>query len=201
MLGQASCLSAPAVEPCGLRRPLEGLLQRVAAGDKSAVKATVARYGDLVWSQCLRLLKHRDEAEDVVQEIFVELWRSAGRYDPKIASETTFVVTVARRRIYDRLRKKERTPPSVSTEVLERWVTDEAVHQVEAHSEAQLACRALTQLSQEERTVLVLASYYGLTHQEIAEHTGLPLGTVKTRARRGLIRLRGILEPAQGGVQ
>ena len=169
------------------------ILERVATGDEGAVKECVATYGDLVWSLALRLLKDRGEAEDAVQEVFVELWRSAGRFDAAVASERTFVMMVARRRLYDRLRRADRAPTTaVPAEELERLCAPQPPA-AETHTEARLAASALARLGEDEREVLVLASYYGHSHQEIADRLGLPLGTVKTRARRAMLRVRGWL--------
>lgn len=170
------------------------LLERVAAGDESAVKACVARYGDLVWSLALRLLRDRAEAEDAVQDVFVELWRSAGRYDPSVAAESTFVTLIARRRLYDRLRRASRAAPEVPADALDRLCAPGAQAAMEARPEASLAAKALAQLPEAERKVLLLGTYYGHSHAEIAAELDLPLGTVKTHARRGLLRLRGLLE-------
>ena len=83
----------------------DSILQRVAAGDTEAVAACIDRFGGLVWSLARRFLDRPTEAEDAVQEIFIELWKSASRFDPSIASETTFVAMIARRRLIDRQRK------------------------------------------------------------------------------------------------
>ncbi len=177
------------------------ILERVAAGDEAAVRDCVSQYGDLVWSIALRLLKRRSEAEDAVQDIFVDIWRSAKRYDPSIAAEATFITMIARRRIYDRLRRADRRPTEVGDEVLERTVGIDA-DKLERQSEAHRAARALKALPDDEREVLLLAMLDGHSHSEIAERLDMPLGTVKTRARRGLLRLREQLSttsPARKG--
>jgi RNA polymerase sigma-70 factor (ECF subfamily) len=120
---------------------LGSILEQVAAGDEKAVRACVSRYGNLVWSIALRLLKSRSEAEDAVQEIFVDIWRSARRFDPSVASEATFITMIARRRIYDRLRRADRRPETVGDDILERY-PDLDASSLERHSEAHRAARA-----------------------------------------------------------
>lgn len=169
------------------------LLHRVAAGDDSATRACIERFGNLVWSLARRLSGSPAEAEDAVQEIFVDLWRSASRYDPAVASETAFVAVLARRRLIDRRRRRSRR---LDTEPLADapTVSDElGSARMEMCGEAVLAEKALAQLRPEQRQVLMLAACHGLSHEEIAVFVGLPLGTVKAHARRGLIRVREIL--------
>jgi len=181
--------AAVRLAPVLARPDLGTILERVASGDESAVRDCVSQYGDLVWSIALRLLRRRSEAEDAVQDIFVDVWRSAKRYDPSIAAEATFITMIARRRIYDRLRRADRRPTEVGDEELERTVGIDA-DKLERQSEAHRAARAMKALPADEREVLLLAMLDGHSHSEIAKHLDMPLGTVKTRARRGLMRLR-----------
>lgn len=168
--------------------PELALLTRVASGDPGAVRDCLARYGGLVWSIARRF--EAGDAEDAVQEIFLDLWRSAARFDPRIASEPTFVAMIARRRLIDRQRTRRRRP---TTEAItaEPPTTDPAARP-DSCAEAAQAARALDRLRPEQRHVLVLATH-GLSHGEIAERTGMPLGTVKAHARRGLQSIRAAL--------
>lgn len=170
-----------------------GILPRVAMGDADAVQECLDRFGGLVWSLARKLLASATEAEDAVQEIFVDVWRSAGRYDASIASETAFVAMIARRRLIDRQRKIGRRP--VEEQIFESTSSepDRQAERVDISAEARRAIGALEQLSPEQQRVLRLAIHNGLSHEKIARATGLPLGTVKTHARRGLIKLRAIL--------
>ncbi len=167
-------------------------LRRIAEGDKAAVQECIDLYGGLVWSLARRLSPTREDAEDAVQEIFIDIWKSATRFDEAQASETTFIAMIARRRLIDRLRRFERTPEAeaLSPEIVDATRQDK---QMELNSEAALAARALRQLRPEQQQVLQLAIYQGLSHQEIANATGMPLGTVKTHARRGLLHIREAL--------
>lgn len=174
-------------------------LQRMAAGDPSAVDGCVEKYRGLVWSMTRRFAENHADAEDAVQEIFIELWRHAGRFDAARGAESTFVATVARRRLIDRHRRRGRRPeaePLVAEPAVS--ATSEA-DRLEAREEAQRARGFLEQLRPEQRQVLELTFDQGMSQQEIAEATKLPLGTVKTHARRGLIRLRQMLKTGSAG--
>ena len=169
------------------------LLQRVADGDAAAVDECLGQYGGLVWSLARRLCPKHEDAEDAVQEIFVEIWRNAGKFDPRIASEATYVTMIARRRLIDRYRRRSR---DLDTALLkEELVASDAEHErwTEISDEASRAREKMQQLRPEERQVLELSINQGLSQSQIAEATNLPLGTVKTHARRGLIRLRELL--------
>ncbi len=170
------------------------MLPRVAAGDQTAVKACIDRFGGLVWSLARRMLATEAEAEDAVQDIFVDVWQSAYRYDASVASETAFVAMIARRRLIDRRRKIGRRPSEQMLSDHEPTRNGEGVEAPAVMSdELGRATEAFERLSQEQRRVLRLSVFHGLSHEKIARATGLPLGTVKTHARRGLIRLRDLL--------
>lgn len=169
-------------------------MPRVASGDQSAVKACIDRFGGLVWSLARRMLATEAEAEDAVQEIFVDVWQSAYRYDASVASETAFIAMIARRRLIDRRRKIGRRP---SEQMLSDHEPAKSGNGVDEPSvmgdELGRATEAFERLSAEQRRVLRLSVFHGLSHEKIARATGMPLGTVKTHARRGLIKLRDLL--------
>lgn len=167
------------------------LLPRIVAGDRAAVREAIARYGNLIWSLARRASSA--DAEDAVQEIFVDLWRSAPRFDPNVGSEVTFVAMIARRRLIDRRRAQKRRPET--DPISERAASPAA--SAELGAEAALAARALDQLRPEQRQVLILTTCHGLSHEEVATKTGMPLGTVKAHARRGLDRVRQVLGEVQ----
>lgn len=167
------------------------ILQRISAGDQSAVGACLDEYGGLVWRLALRYLGSRSDAEDATQEIFISLWSSAHRFDPDKGSEPAFVATVAHRRLIDMKRAAyvRRTVSIEKTPELSREGPSD-VHVSPWGVEAEMAAKALHRLPAEERDALWMAVRGGLTHTEIAAATDLPVGTVKSRLRRGVQRLR-----------
>jgi RNA polymerase sigma-70 factor (ECF subfamily) len=167
----------------------ESILARVARGDAKAVRECIDEFGGLVWAIARRMARTRADAEDAVQEIFVDVWRSAGRYDPSQGTEKVFVTTIARRRLIDRLRRS-RTHLHDSDEVLEdvRWA--QPGNDGEIAIEAERAAAVVARLRPDQRKVLSMGLLEGMTHSEIARATGMPLGTVKTQMRRGLIQVR-----------
>lgn len=171
----------------------DSLLPRIATGDAAAVRECIARYGPLVWSLARRFLGNPADAEDAVQDVFVELWRNAAKYDPAKSAEPTFITMVTRRRLIDRKRRTARTPTPAPLDLDLPSRSDEGSRRAELRDEAAKAAAALGELRDEQRRVIAMAVYRGMTHEEIAAATGLPLGTVKTHIRRGLLRVREIL--------
>ena len=173
----------------------EQLLHRVSAGDAEAVQECIARFGGLVWALARRSGLPESELDDAVHDIFTELWHNGHKYDPNIASEAAFVAIIARRRLIDRRRRISRRPASSELTEFNGGVASgpAPVARPELAEEAATAARALESLSAEQQRVLRLSVYEGLSHELISRATGLPLGTVKTHARRGLMRLREML--------
>jgi RNA polymerase sigma-70 factor (ECF subfamily) len=167
------------------------LLQRIGSGDTGAMIACMDRFRGLIWSLVRRSCSNAADAEDVVQEIFISLWRSAHRFDPTIASESTFVSVIARRLI-DRTRQRIRrpTPGPILQDVESDHAEQPRCQTTEASA---LTQAAMKKLRPEQQQVLQLSIECGCSHEQIATSTGLPLGTVKTHARRGLLRLREAL--------
>jgi RNA polymerase sigma factor (sigma-70 family) len=174
---------------------IEDLLPRVASGDRSAVEACLDRYGGLVWSIALRLCPSRADAEDVVQEIFIDLWKNASRFNPIRSSEVTFVAMIARRRAIDRRRASTRRDKRSAQAEIESIESSEHTR-LEIAPDAKIAARVIQDLPDERRQVMKLSIYDGLTHGEISLETGLPLGTVKSHLRRGLAAVRARLKSA-----
>ncbi|MFG0306627.1 MAG: RNA polymerase sigma factor [Phycisphaerales bacterium JB040] len=176
------------------------VLERVASQEDGAFDELTRQFGGLVWTLSRRMCPTRQDAEDAMQDIFLEVWKSAGRYDPRQGSEATFVATIARRRLIDRLRRSGRRPDTAALiegaeppGVAGEPDTDGA----ELSEESRRARAALRMLSEEQQRVLQLAIFHGMSHDKISTSTGLPLGTVKAHIRRGLIRLREILAQQQ----
>lgn len=145
----------------------------------------------MIWSLTKRMTANSGDAEDAVQEIFLELWKNAGRFDPNVAEESTFVAMIARRRLIDRQRKSKREVQSVSLEVeAQEMASPSITSSVEISEEAARAKKCLERLKVDERKVIELSVYQSLPQSQISEKVGLPLGTVKTHVRRGLAQLR-----------
>jgi len=167
------------------------ILERVAAGDQLAVAACMDKYGNLVWSLARRFLGSSADAEDAVQEIFIEIWTCAHRYNRASGSETTFIATITRRRLIDRMRKNGRQP-AIET------MTNEAGGQqeppvascLEDDVDVQQVARIVETMDSRTREILSMSLGDGYTHSEIATLLELPLGTVKTKVRRGLMSVR-----------
>lgn len=168
------------------------LLQQVAAGQGNAVAEVIDAYGGLVWSLARKYFGRSAEAEDAVQDAFIAVWKAADRYDPEVAAESTYIAMIARRRMIDQLRKAGRridaqpldSSPEPENESNNRLADEEQVEEV---------LKAIDELDPPQPEVIRHSLMDGLTHPEIAEKMGLPLGTVKTHIRRGLIKVRQAL--------
>jgi RNA polymerase sigma-70 factor (ECF subfamily) len=168
--------------------PIAAVLDRLAAGDHAALGEVYDRYSGLVNGLALRILRNTAEAEEVIQEVFVQVWRQAERFDPARGSVEAWICTIARTRALDRLRRR----------TSRREDSDDAIpgaSDMPKTVESLAVRKALDTLSADQRTALELAYYEGLTQSEIAERLGEPLGTVKTRIRTAMIRLRDVLGP------
>ncbi len=174
------------------------LLGQIAQRDQVALSTLYDRYARMIYAIAFRSLRSAEESEEVVLDVFAQVWRIADRYDPSKSRGDTWIFMLARSRILDRLRKLQRRTPS-SGEVLDIaqiQVSSSSVDPLDAAvvSERCEQVRAvLGQLPDEQRLVLELAYYQGLSHSEIAQSTGIALGTIKTRIRLGLSKLRSAL--------
>lgn len=179
----------------------EALLQRVARGDHAAVALCLDEYGGMVWSLANRYLRPiGEDPEDAVQEVFAEVWRQAGRYDPGRGGEAAFIATIAHRRLTDQQRRAAARGRAVAG-LAANTARDASAPAAGGGAEAAQALEALQGLSREEREVISLSVMQGLSHERVAHAINIPVGTVKTRIRRGLMRLRealgaGVLEGA-----
>jgi RNA polymerase sigma-70 factor, ECF subfamily len=175
------------------------LFARIAAGDRDAFGLFYDRYAPVLFGFCLRILKDARDAEDVLQEAFVQVWRDARRFDATRASVKTWLFTIARSRALDRWRSRhavERRFSAVADESLDRAGAAEG--EQEAAALRDYVGRCLSKLSENEQAVLRLAYFDGYTQEEIAERLKEPLGTVKSRTRSGLAKLKAIAA-AEGG--
>ncbi len=170
------------------------LLHAIARGDESAIAALYDRYSAILLGLLLRILHDRPEAEDVLQEVFMQVWRRAADFDEARGRGFTWLVTLARSRAIDRLRAldaRARAATAAQREVREE--TADASADVLHSEQRAIVQAALARLPEEQRRALCLAYYNGLTQTEIAARLNQPLGTVKTRMRSGLIKLRELL--------
>jgi RNA polymerase sigma-70 factor, ECF subfamily len=165
------------------------LMEALLAGDDDAVRALYARFGRPVYAMGLRLLGSREAAEELTQDVFLTAWRKAARFDPTRGRLSTWLMTIAHNLAVDRLRRE--TGVSRPTLVLVDEVPDAPGLDEEAVlMERDAAIRALSSLSNAERRLIARAYFRGMTAREIAEADGIPLGTVKTRLRAALIKVR-----------
>jgi RNA polymerase sigma-70 factor (ECF subfamily) len=173
------------------------LLQRIASGDRAAASECIDAYSGLVWSLARRRLVNEADAEEAVQDIFMQLWRQAGRFDPSRGEEVTFVSVLARRRLVDRLRRQGRRPATTPLDEAELQLGEDGCEVLERSADVRRVRAILDTLEPKQREIIHLSSWLGLSHGAIAERTGLPLGTVKSHLRRGLMKVREQLVEAR----
>ncbi len=172
------------------------LVRLVASQDREAFSELYDRCSSLVFSLAMRMLRERSDAEDLLQEVFVQVWRQAANYDEQRGSPEAWIVNIARSRAIDKLRSIRRREQSfVLTDDPGQVEADANVESAVADSETKLTMSsALANLPEAQRRVLELAYFDGLTQTEIAQRLSEPLGTVKTRMRAGIQRLRDALK-------
>jgi RNA polymerase sigma-70 factor (ECF subfamily) len=171
---------------------LNDLLGLVADGDQAAFGQLYDQSSGRVLGLVRRLLKDHAQSEEVTQEIFLEIWQNAKRYDPAKGSATTWILTMAHRRAVDRIRSSQSTRDRDNRIGLRDMETeyDSVSESVEITVEHERVGQALKRLTQLQRQAVTLAYYGGYSHSEVAEMLKVPIGTVKTRLRDGMIRLR-----------
>jgi RNA polymerase sigma-70 factor, ECF subfamily len=184
----------------------ECLVAALEVRDERALEAIYDRYGDYVYSVCLRMVGDVQLAEDLSQEVFLRLWRRPDLYDEGRGRFLTWLLSVARNRAIDERRSRGRrfrheSPPSPTVEeILEATPTEEGRDHAVISEERVIVQKALAKLPPEQRLAIQLAYFGGYTQQEIAQGLSQPLGTVKTRIRLGLQKLRQLLIEQQGEV-
>ena len=168
-------------------------LERMARGDHEALAELYDRHGRLVFSLALRILRDQSDAEDIVQDVFSQAWRQAARYESSRGNVIAWLLNLTRSRAIDRLRGRRARPDTAAGDpsTLELPDLSQPVdEQIALSTEAARIRAAVDELSVLQRVAIELAFYEGLTHVEIAERLELPLGTVKTRIRQGLLKLK-----------
>ncbi|MGA2373427.1 MAG: sigma-70 family RNA polymerase sigma factor [Candidatus Korobacteraceae bacterium] len=163
------------------------LVARIRAGDQQAMSELYDRYGKVVYAVSLRVLQDTSAAEDVVQDVFLQLWRNPDAFDASRGSLAAWLAVIARHRSIDRLRKRR---PEVDIEDCVIAGGPDLRDETERALVIEKVRVVLAEMNPDQRKVLELAFFQGLTHTEIAEKTGEPLGTIKTRIRSGLQLLR-----------
>jgi RNA polymerase sigma-70 factor (ECF subfamily) len=170
------------------------LLHAVARGDEAALARLYDSYRVILFGLLVRILNSREEAEDVLQDVFIQVWGRAKDFDEKRGRPFTWLVTLARSRAIDRLRQlsaRQRLADGAAKEQVE--VVSDALSDTVKAAEQRVVRRALNELPEEQRHTLLLAYFDGLTQSEIAAKLNAPLGTIKTRMRAGMIKLRALL--------
>ncbi len=182
------------------RRLDADLLVRVATGDEIAFARLYDRFSPGLYSLILKMVRDETEAEDILQEGFTHIWRRATTYDPARSSAFTWAVMIFRHKAIDRLRarqRRERIVEKASAEPMLSTASDSRSADAPAMHERQALIRlALGQIPLDQKQAVELAFFSGYTHEQIAEKLATPLGTIKARVRRGLLRLREFLKEA-----
>ncbi len=179
-----------------LENPLAELMSRIADGDRAALRQLYDATSAKLFGVCLRILSNRDESEDVLQEVYITIWRRADRFEAGRASVITWVSTIARNRAIDRLRA--RGPLAYAEQVDDMEIADgaESAHAIlEAAQSGEALGRCLSTLDDRTEKVIRTAFFEGVTYEALAQRMATPLGTVKSWVRRGLLKLKECLDP------
>ena len=171
------------------------LLARITRRERAAFEQLYTRYSNILYATAMKFLKEDADAQDLVQDVFIQIWDKAKLYDPAKGKPLTWALTMTRNRSIDRIRAIQRRT-RLRDDFEKETVADEsagireALSGVDASERTQILRDAVARLSPEQRKVIDLAFFGGLTQSEIADRLGEPLGTVKARARRGLMKLK-----------
>jgi len=194
--GGFSAADAPGARPAGSRqRPdeLADLLALVARGDADAYAAAYERTAGQVLGIVRSVVRDPAQSEEVAQEVLLDVWRSASRFDPELGSGAAWVMTLAHRRAVDRVRSEQKAAEREQRVATAEIAYDEVTEAVEARLDQERVRRCLGSLTELQRESVTLAYYGGYSYRQVAGLLGVAVGTVKTRMRDGLIRLRACL--------
>ena len=176
------------------------LLQKIAQGDKRAFAEFYDHFSGVLFAAALRILNNREAAEDVIQDVFIQIWEKAPLYDATRGKPLTWAMTLTRNKSIDRLRSLQRRArlhddAGKEAQTAEQFDSHSAIDDVETTERGAIVRAAFEKLNKEQRQALEMAFFGSLTHTEIAERLGEPVGTIKARIRRGMMKLRDVLEP------
>jgi RNA polymerase sigma-70 factor, ECF subfamily len=177
--------------------PDSALVEHIMAGDERALAALYDRYSGMLFAMLLRILRDRQAAEEVLQDLFLQLWRNAGSFDASRGSLPAWLMVIGRNRAISRLRRRSNQE---TTEDVEAWPASAVASPVDIEGEMQRALlteklrAAMAALPREQREAVELAYFEGMTQTEIAQRTGSPLGTVKSRVRAALQSLKELFD-------
>ncbi len=176
------------------------LLRRVGEGNRDAFSQLYDRFNGVLFATAYRVLNNQEAAEDVLQDVFVQIWEKAALYDSTRGKPLTWAITLTRNKSIDRLRSVQRRNRlgdelEREAETFEQFDDKSSVDAVEAVEKGKLVRQAIGKLSKEQREAIELAFFSGLTQTEIAERLGEPLGTIKARIRRGMMKLKDLISP------
>ena len=174
------------------------LLRRVAKGDRSAFEELYDRFSGVLFSTAYRVLNNQEATEDVTQDVFIQIWEKAPLYNPALGKPMTWAITLTRNKAIDRLRSMQRRGRlqdelQREAETFEQFDERSSFDATSGVETGKLVHEAIQKLSQDQREAIELAFFSSLTQTEIAERLNEPLGTVKARIRRGMLRLKEIL--------
>jgi len=173
---------------------LVSMLDRIGAGDRDALKMLYEATSAKLFGVILRIVIERGEAEDVLQEVYITVWRKAAEFDATRASPITWMVTIARNRAIDRLRARGSRPTTtldLAADVVETSPAADAL--LDSAADASRVAAALATLDPRHAAIIRNAYFEGMTYEAMSDREGVPVGTLKSWVRRGLIRMRGVL--------
>ncbi len=181
--------------PENRRETLARALGQVATGDRAALKTVYDQTSGKIYGVIIRLVRDRERADDVMQDVYLKVWNRAGRYDPAKASVITWLCTIARNSAIDTLRRDKRIPIPVADDALpEPRDTDPLADQLLcAQEDYEKLRKCMEELNDDQRSSIRLAFFEGLTHSQLSEQLAVPLGTLKSWIRRGLSGLKACL--------
>ncbi len=179
-----------------------GLLREVGQGNRRSFEELYERFSGVLFSTAYRVLNNQEAAEDVLQDVFVQIWEKAALYDPARGKPMTWAITLTRNKAIDRLRSTQRRSRlqnelQQESETVEQFDDKSSFDAVSSVETAEMVREAIKKLSKDQREAIELAFFSSLTQTEISERLNQPLGTIKARIRRGMMRLKELIQPGR----